>query len=325
MRHCLPIAPDARPGISLCFFAMPRVALVQTNQRKQLAQLSPVDAQQRLVEMWLHGKSLNTVSAYRSYITRFFGFLGQPLQSVTVEDLFAFSESLAELAPNTQTVYLACIKSLISFAHKIGYMQFNVGAALKLTKSADRLSERLLILRDIQKMVWATEQAHYRYSREKQRDLLILKLLYTSGLRVSELTGLQWCNLVARGHLGQLTVIGKGNKTRSVILPKELWAELIEFRGDAADDAPVFKSRKGGGHLDRSQINRIVEAAASRAGINKKVSPHWLRHAHATHALEAGADIGLVQQTLGHANVATTSRYLHHRPDNSSSLYIPPL
>lgn len=304
---------------------MSPVALVQTFERKQLATMSPVDAQQRLVEMWLHGKSQSTVAAYRRYITRFLGFLGKPLSEVTVEDLYAFSESLADLAPNTQTVNLACIKSVISFAQKIGYMQFNVGAALKLTKSADRLSERLLIQRDIQKMVWATEQAQYRYSSEKQRDLLIIKLFYTTGLRVSELTGLQWCNLVARGNQGQLTVIGKGNKSRSVIIPCELWAELMEFRGNADDDAPVFKSRKGGGHLDRSQINRIVEAAAQRAGINKKVSPHWLRHAHATHALEAGADIGLVQQTLGHANVATTSRYLHHRPNNSSSLYIPTL
>lgn len=79
------------------------------------------------------------------------------------------------------------------------------------------------------------------------------------------------------------------------------------------------------GHLPRSQIKRIVETAAKRSGINKKVSPHWLRHAHATHALENGADIGLVKDTLGHDNVATTSRYLHVRPNDSSSMYVPSL
>jgi len=110
-----------------------------------------------------------------------------------------------------------------------------------------------------------------------------------------------------------------------VLLPVSLWAELMEFRGNASDGSPVFKSRKGGGHLDRSQINRIVEAAAKRALVNKKVSPHWLRHAHATHALESGADIGLVQKTLGHDNVATTSRYLQARPDDSSAMYVPTL
>jgi len=73
----------------------------------------------------------------------------------------------------------------------------------------------------------------------------------------------------------------------------------------------------------REQIYRIVQAATRRAGISKPVSPHWLRHAHASHALEHGAPISLVQTTLGHANVATTSRYLHARPNKSSSEYLP--
>jgi integrase/recombinase XerD len=304
---------------------MTPIALVKTHQRQQLATMSPADAQQRLIEMWLHDKSQRTVTAYRFHVTQFLAFLGKPLQQVTLEDLYAFAETLGDLAPSSQKNTLSVIRSLISFAHKIGYIPLNVGAAMKLDKCADTLNQRLLIQRDVQKMVWATEQAQYRYKTEKQRDLLILKLLYTSGLRVSELTGLCWNNMIPRRDHGQLTVVGKGQRTRSVIIPAELWSELTQFRGNAPDNSPVFASRKGGGHLDRSQINRIVEAAAKRAGINKKVSPHWLRHAHATHALEAGADIGLVQQTLGHANVATTSRYLQHRPDNSSSLYIPTL
>ena len=68
---------------------------------------------------------------------------------------------------------------------------------------------------------------------------------------------------------------------------------------------------------------QIVKAAAKRAGIKGKVSPHWLRHAHATHALERGAKIHLVAETLGHSSVAITSRYLHARPEDSSSLYLP--
>jgi integrase/recombinase XerD len=89
---------------------------------------------------------------------------------------------------------------------------------------------------------------------------------------------------------------------------------------------PVFQSREGddsGQHLDRTQVYRIVSAAAIRAGIQGKVSPHWLRHAHASHSLDRGAPIHLVQQTLGHASVATTSKYLHARPSDSSALYLP--
>ena len=86
------------------------------------------------------------------------------------------------------------------------------------------------------------------------------------------------------------------------------------------DDAPVFTSRKGGS-LDTRQVHRIVRAAGERVGV-EGVSPHWLRHAHASHALERGAPIHLVQATLGHASVATTGVYLHARPTESSGRYL---
>ena len=86
-------------------------------------------------------------------------------------------------------------------------------------------------------------------------------------------------------------------------------------------DAPVFRSRKGG-PLDASQVHRIVKGAAERAGLPAEVSAHWLRHAHASHSLDRGAPIHLVQQTLGHASVATTGRYLHARPTDSSARYL---
>jgi integrase/recombinase XerD len=99
----------------------------------------------------------------------------------------------------------------------------------------------------------------------------------------------------------------------------------MQLRGDAADNEPVFRSRKGShcGHLTRERVHQIVKAAGKRAGIKGKVSPHWLRHAHASHALERGAKIHLVAETLGHSSVAVTSRYLHARPEDSSSLYLP--
>jgi integrase len=83
----------------------------------------------------------------------------------------------------------------------------------------------------------------------------------------------------------------------------------------------VFRSRTGGA-LTARQAQRLVEAAAKRAGLRAGVSPHWLRHAHATPALERGAPIHLVQATLGHASVATTGRYLHARPTDSSARYL---
>jgi site-specific recombinase XerD len=154
------------------------------------------------------------------------------------------------------------------------------------------------------------------------RDQVMLRLLYMSGVRVSELAQLKCCDLMPRAEGGQVTVFGKGGKTRAILLKPKTWNLLLALRGGACAGDPVFRSQKGG-HLDVSQIRRIVYAAAERAGLPQKVSPHWLQHAHASHALDRSAPIHLVQATLGHASVSTTGRYLHARPTESSSLYLP--
>ena len=155
------------------------------------------------------------------------------------------------------------------------------------------------------------------------RDRAILRLLYAGGLRVSELCALTWKDLTSRHQSGQVTVFGKGGKTRTVLLPYGVWQELCQLRGDRGSQEPVFPSQQRGGHLDRTQVYRIVKAAAKRAGLEGNVSPHWLRHAHASHSLERGAPLHLVQETLGHSSVATTERYLHTRPNDSSAMYLP--
>ena len=94
----------------------------------------------------------------------------------------------------------------------------------------------------------------------------------------------------------------------AVLLPQDLWRDLAGLRGDRAPEEHVFQSR-GLKPLDRGRVRVILLAAARRAGINSPVSPHWLRHAHASHALDHGAPIHLVQATLGHSSVATTSRF----------------
>ena len=96
------------------------------------------------------------------------------------------------------------------------------------------------------------------------------------------------------------------------------------LRGDAGANDPVFVSRKGGGHLSERTVNDMVKRAAKAAGINEAVSPHWLRHAHGSHAIERGASLPEVQATLGHGNIATTSGYLHAHPDSSSGLRLDP-
>ena len=118
-----------------------------------------------------------------------------------------------------------------------------------------------------------------------------------------------------------MTVYGKGGKTHTIIIPEPLWGDLISSRKNSLDEAPLFRSRKGG-HLHPSQVWRIVKKSAQRAGIKKAVSPHWFRHAHASHALDRGAKISLVKETLAHSSIQTTGRYLHAKPNECSSTYL---
>ena len=119
-----------------------------------------------------------------------------------------------------------------------------------------------------------------------------------------------------------VVVFGKSGNTRVVLVKHDTWQEFQALRGSASPNDPVCPSRKDS-HLTASQLWRIIKAAAKRAGLPPEVSTHWLRHAHASHALDRGAPISLVQNTLGHASVATTGRYLHARPEDSSARYLP--
>jgi site-specific recombinase XerD len=284
----------------------------------ELVRSNPVQSQadndNQVVQLWIHGRSQHTQRAYRANANRLFTYVGKSLALITLSDLQAFQDSLTGLAPSSQAQTLAAVKSLLAFARKIGYLTFNVGAALQLPKTKNTLAERILQESEVHRMFALEPNA---------RNRMILKTLYYAGLRVSELCGLRWRDLQSRGEEGQMTVFGKGGKTRAVLLPLRFWNDLLSFRGEAGEDDSLFQSRAKAGHpLDQSQVLRIVRKSSARAGNDKNVSPHWLRHAHASHSLDRGAPIHLVQATLGHASVATTGRYLHARPTESSGKYL---
>jgi integrase/recombinase XerD len=270
----------------------------------------------QLVGLWLSMKaSRHTRRAYAADAARFLAFVAKPLVRVTLADLQAWAAALEQGNPAqaTRNRALAAVKSLLAFAQQSGYLPFNVGAAVKLRPTRDVLAQRILDEGEVAKLIEAAAPG---------RDRTLLKVLYVSGVRVSEVCDLRWGDAMPRQEGGQITVFGKGGKTRTILLKPKVWSQLQSMRGDAPDTVPVFCSRRGG-PLDPSQVRRIVYAAARNAGLDRKVSPHWMRHAHASHALDRNAPIHLVQATLGHASVSTTGRYLHARPSESSSFYLP--
>ena len=302
-------------------------------------------ADERLVGLWLHGKAPLTQRLYRRHIALFTGFVGRPFAEVTLDEVQAFETSLASRAPSTRTLILAGLKSLLSFGHRTGLLRVNVGAALRLHRPTDDLAERILTEPEVHRLLAAPGDP---------RDRALLRLAYAAALRVSELVGLRWRNLQDReGGGGPVTVVGKSQKRRYVLVRPSVWAELRALAtpspsphsgpdprdavnasrrtgtrfeqtlpdGSPNPDAPVFRSRKGG-FLSPMQVWRVIRRAASRAGITGNVSPHWLRHAHASHALDRGAPIHLVRDGLGHANLSTTSRYAHARPNEHSEKFL---
>jgi integrase/recombinase XerD len=183
------------------------------------------------------------------------------------------------------------------------------------SRGRNRLNERILSEADVHRILTL---------EPNPRNRAILTLLYASRIRVSELCTLAWRDLQLNGKGGQITVFRKGGVTRSVQLPPSVWQLAASIRPKNADPAdPVFRSRKAGSFLQPVAVLRVVRAAAARAGIALPVSPHWFRHAHASHALDRGAPIHLVQATLGHTTVTTTGHYLHARPQDSSSRFLP--
>ena len=296
-----------------------------TAHRKALASLPWAQAEAKLIGLWLEGKAESSIISYRRYIRRFLEFLDKPLKKVTYEDLVEYASDFGDSAESTKRIYIAAAKSLISFAHKIGYLPFNVGMALKLGELPDVINERYLDEADIKLLVRAASKAIAEAKTSKRqytalRNLLIIKLLYQAGLRASEICNLTWGDLTPRGDSGQVYVRkAKGSKSRTILIKPKLWVELMEFKGQALPTSAVFESQKGG-HLDRQNLHPIVKAIALEAGLSELVSAHWLRHAHGSHAIERGTNPVLVKETLGHANLAITDRYLKARPNDSSAM-----
>jgi integrase/recombinase XerD len=262
---------------------------------------------EQAVSLWLHGKSAHSRRAYAGDISRFLTCVSKPLPLVSLEDLQRFADSLVGLAPASQRRTLAAVKSLLAFCLKIGYTRFNVGGALTVRKTKNTIAERILPHEDITRIIEL---------EGNKRNHAILRFLYESGCRVSELCGLKWRDIQPRENgLAQVTIFGKGDKTRHVLISKRLYGKLQKLRGDDGLDAPVFPTRTGG-HLDQPAVFRIMQAAVRRAGIDQPISPHWFRHAAASHALDNGAPISLVKEQLGHASLETTSTYVHARPSD---------
>lgn len=257
------------------------------------------------------GRSPNTVKGYvadlrglAGYVDTFDAFTLDALRR-WLADAMSAGKSRATLARRT-----AAARAFSTWAYRRGDISTDAAARLKAPK-VNRPLPTVVKGERAGDLVEAgtADDAH---PGEYLRDRAMLELLYATGIRVGELTGLNLGDVdLARG-LAQVT--GKGNKQRVVPFGEEAAAavsEWLEFgRAELAGDTQAMFVGSRGGRIDQRQVRRIVERAGQRAGV-EHVSPHTLRHTTATHMLEGGADLRVVQEMLGHTSLQTTQIYTH--------------
>lgn len=257
------------------------------------------------------GRSPNTVKGYvadlkglKGYADTFDAFTLDALRR-WLADAMSAGKSRATLARRT-----AAARAFSTWAYRQGYIATDAAARLKAPK-VNRPLPTVVKGERAGELVEA-DTADDAHPAEYLRDRAMLELLYATGIRVGELTGLNLGDVdLARG-LAHVT--GKGNKQRVVPFGDEAAAavsEWLEFgREELAGDTPAMFVGSRGGRIDQRQVRRIVERAGQRAGV-EHVSPHTLRHTTATHMLEGGADLRVVQEMLGHTSLQTTQIYTH--------------
>ena len=276
---------------------------------------------QHYINKFLHhiklqrGDSPHTIRAYKKDLEDFFNFVKvepEEVEPVTVRG-FISEQLLKGKAKTTVLRKLSTLRSFFSYLYSEGIIKINPAKVVSSIRTK-RALPKFLTVDDTFKLVESPSEDKFT----AQRDRAILELLYSSGIRVSELCGLNLDDTDLKE--GLIKVRGKGNKERIVPVgqkAKEALKKYLAIRQIMrlkkkliADDTPLFINNRGKRLSDR-QVRRIVDKYAKAIGVLERIGPHTLRHTFASHLLMEGADLRVIQELLGHASLSTTQIYTH--------------
>ncbi len=293
---------------------------------KQVAQFLEFLATQR-------NASSHTITAYRNDLAGLAAFVrqerGDEAEAAAVDHLLlrlylarlsGGQRPQAGYAKSTIGRKLAAIRAFFSWMVRTGQLTVNPAELIATPKREQRLPFHLNIDQAVT-LVEGPNHAAVEDEPCQARDTAILELLYSSGLRVSELTGLDVGDLDQPG--GMARVLGKGSKERIVPVGTAALAALEVYlaeRGTLPEEAPLFLGSRGG-RINRRTVARIVERWSAGMLAFRSISPHTLRHTFATHLLEGGADLRSIQELLGHSSLSTTQKYTHVGLDRLLEVY----
>jgi tyrosine recombinase XerC len=261
--------------------------------------------------------SPHTVLNYRGDIEEFLKFLGKT--TVMNVDYLTLRRYLARLRennyrPRSLSRKLSSLRSYFKFLHREGLINENP-AVLLMSPKLDKVLPKFLSEGDMAKFIETPSGENI----SGKRDRAILETLYSTGIRVSELVGLNVEHVDLIGNIAK--VAGKGKKERLVPIGEKALDAIREYlEGRPQRSSALFLNKYGTRLTDRS-IRNIVNKHITAASLNQNISPHVLRHSFATHLLNRGADLRSVQELLGHANLSTTQIYTHVTTDRLKEVY----
>jgi integrase/recombinase XerC len=264
--------------------------------------------------------SPHTLKSYRTDLLQFRRFTTAAGMTTPAEAdtrmVRAFLADLGERGQDPASVArkLAAVRSWFRFLVRRGRLERNPAANVRGPRRATKLVSFLPVDETVALLETAAPE-----SPRARRDAVMLELLYASGLRVAELAGLDLDDVDVVE--GTVRVLGKGRKERIVPFGAKAAARLDAYlarRGTAR--GPLFPNERGRPLTVRT-MHRVVRQAARRAGLTRRVSPHTLRHSFATHLLDGGADLRMIQELLGHSRLGTTQRYTHVGSDRLMQVY----
>lgn len=259
--------------------------------------------------------SANTLEAYQHDLQYLLDYCEKESKMPTdlqLEDLEHFAATIHEhgVGPTSQARILSGVRSFYRFLLLDGYIENDPTELLESPRLGEHLPE-VLSTKEVDQLEASIDLS----KKEGQRNLAIIEVLFSCGLRVSELVNLKLSDLYLQE--GYIRVVGKGNKERLVPISEKAIRELGNWFYDRnemvikpGEQDYVFLNRRGA-HLTRTMILIMIKRQAVEAGIKKTISPHTLRHSFATALLEGGADLRAIQSMLGHEDIGTTEIYTH--------------
>lgn len=251
----------------------------------------------------------NTLRGYENDLGQFSAFFGKgDAVSVGHQDLRSFLGHLMGLGLRRSSVArkLSALRAFFAYLSRQGIVEQNPARLLATPKQEKRLPA-VLTVDDALRLLAAPDAD----SEQELRDRAVLETLYSTGIRVSELVGMDHEDIDRRELL--VRIRGKGRKERIVPVGKAALAAIDAYCGSkqpAHDQAAVF-TNPSGKRLTVRTVQRILGNYRKKIGLSRSASPHTLRHSYATHLLESGADLRSIQELLGHASLSTTQRYTH--------------